>query len=334
MKRTLALILTLMLCLATLAGCGGGGGSTPAGNGSNNANDPGEDATTKDISKLKVALFLKNQVNAVFLECQYGAEAYAEEMGFQLDTMAPATAGSSDEQNDLIISAISAGYDAFVISPCDATAVCSAIDMARDEGIKVIIVADTVTNTEIDGTVIADNKEAAAISFRKLCEALDGKGNVAIIRGSLSNSAADQHIEGCNEVLNDYPDVKVLDIQSGDYLRTTANTVMEAYLQAYDNIDGVFAGNDEMAVGAVEAIKAANRTGIKITSLDASVDGCRAMINGDILFDIDKNWGGVGYYGAMNAVKAVLGEDYDKNFAVDLIEVTPDMVEAHLASKE
>lgn len=331
MKKALVLILTLAMVLSTAVGCGS---QDTTGSEDSSAT---ENTEKKDISDMKVALFLKNQINAVFLECQYGAEACAEEMGFTLDTMAPATAGSSDEQNDLIISAISAGYDAFVISPCDAAACCAAVDMAREAGIKVIIVADTVTGTDIDGTVIADNKEAAMVSFSKLCEAMGGEGNVVIIRGTLSNSAADDHVAGVEEVLKDYPDIQVLDIQPGDYLRTTANTVMEAYLQAYEDIDGLWAGNDEMALGAVEAIKAAGKAtgmdGIKITSLDASVDGCQAMKNGDILFDVDKNWSGVGYYGALNAVKAAMGEEYDPNYIVDLIEVTSENVDEILTSK-
>ncbi|MHB1314730.1 MAG: sugar ABC transporter substrate-binding protein [Christensenellales bacterium] len=305
MKKILALILVVLLMFTTLAACS----ST-------------QTAAKKEAKDLKIALFIKNQVNKVFLDGQAGAQACADEYGAKLTVLAPTTPNSNDEQVTQILNTIATGVDAMVISPCDTSGVVSAIEKARAEGIKVIIIADKVAKTEVDGTAMINAVDAAYQVTVELCKKLEGKGNVVIITPPLGNPSGALLVDGAKKALAEYPNIKILAEQSGNFLRKDGMNVMQDFLQTYQDINAVIGLNDEMSLGAIEAIKAKGATGILVASLDASTDGLKAMLAGDIFVDCDKNWYGVGYTGVLNAIKACTGKDYEKDFTVETVLVT------------
>jgi ABC-type sugar transport system substrate-binding protein len=213
--------------------------------------------------------------------------------------------------------------DVLVISPVQEKAVASASKLAKRAGIPLITIDREIDAKLGDGTYVAkivqDWKEAGRIQGEYIVEKLkekygSPKGNVVEIAGTVGASPAVDNAKGIREVLDKYPEINIIDSQSGDYAREPGRKVMEDFLQKYPKgkIDIVVTHNDEMTIGALQAIKSANRTELLgyIASKDGFVDAIKEIIDGNIFVSVQAS----PYYGkaTMELVKKVLnGEKID-----------------------
>ncbi len=126
--------------------------------------------------------------------------------------------------------------------------------------------------------------EAGIMNMEELGKAMGGKGNVAILMGELSNEAAIGRTDGIKKVVKEkFPDIKVVREQSGNWKREQGKTIMENWLASGQEIDGVASNNDEMALGALQAIKAAGKLGkIPVGGTDGSRDALASMSKGEL----------------------------------------------------
>lgn len=181
---------------------------------------------------------------------------------------------------------ITEGYDAIIFAPIDAEAGAAAVEAAVEAGIPVIG-TNTMANTDkLSSYVGSDDVQSGYMEARFLLDQIGCTGNVVIIEGPLGQSAQIQRLEGNMKALAECPDVKVLEQQTGNWSRAEGQTLMENWLTTHgDAIDGVIGQNDEMALGAIEAIKAAGMTpgtDMFIVGIDGVTDALNAVKAGEM----------------------------------------------------
>jgi inositol transport system substrate-binding protein len=126
--------------------------------------------------------------------------------------------------------------------------------------------------------------EAGIMNMEELGKAMGGKGNLAILMGELDDEAAIGRTDGIKQVVKEkFPQIKVVREQTGNWQRVQGKTIMENWLASGQEIDGVASNNDEMALGALQAIKAAGKLGkIPVGGTDGSHDALESMAKGEL----------------------------------------------------
>jgi len=185
--------------------------------------------------------------------------------------------------------------DVIGVSPIVETGWESVFQEAREAGIPIIlvdrraIVSDDLYATFLGSDFLEEGRNAGRI----MVDLLDGKGNIAELVGTEGSAPAIDRAIGFREILDDYPEMNIIVSQSGDFTRAKGEEVMEGFLKTYgDQIDGLYAHNDDMAIGAIRAIEAYDlKPGedIKIVSVDAIRDAFQAMIDGKINATVECN---------------------------------------------
>ena len=159
---------------------------------------------------------------------------------------------------------------------------------------------------------------------------------MVILQGDPANEAAQLRTKGCNDVVAKNPGMKVTKTQAGNWYRDKGQSIMENWLQSGDEIKVVCANNDEMALGAINAIKAANKKlgadGILVGGVDATSDALAAMKAGDLAVTVFQDAKGQGAGGVDAALKLVAGETVEAYVDIPYVLVTPDNM-ADFASK-
>lgn len=197
-----------------------------------------------------------------------------------------------ENQISAIRSCIQQGVNVIALPPVVETGWDAVLQEVKDANIPIIIVDRSVTAdasmyaSHIGSDMVIEGKRAAE-EFNKL---LPNGGNVLELSGTTGSGAAVGRAKGFREALN--PNIKILDSQTGNFTRAEGKPVMEAFLKKYaGQIQGVFFHNDDMAIGAVEAIKAAGiKPGeLKMVSVDGTRGGFQLMIDGWLQADVECN---------------------------------------------
>src|SRR6267142_2511456 len=177
------------------------------------------------------------------------------------------------------------GMDAVVILPVD-TAATGPMTKAVTKAGKVLVYVNRQPANLPKGVVYSGSKsiEAGIMNMEELGKAMGGKGNLVILMGELSNEAAIGRTDGIKQVVKEkFPNIKVIREQTGNWQRDQGRTIMENWLASGDKIDGVASNNDEMALGALMAIKAADKLGkIYVGGTDGSPDALDSMDKGEL----------------------------------------------------
>ena len=197
-----------------------------------------------------------------------------------------------ENQISAMRSCIQQGVNVIALPPVVETGWDAVLQEAKDAGIPVIVVDRSVSadpsmySAHIGSDMVIEGKRSAE-EFNKL---LPNGGNILELSGTTGSGAAVGRAKGFREALN--PNIKILDSQTGNFTRAEGKPVMEAFLKKYgDQIDGVFFHNDDMAIGAVEAIKAAGiKPGdLKMVSIDGTRGGFQLMIDKWLDADVECN---------------------------------------------
>ena len=169
-------------------------------------------------------------------------------------------------------------YNAIIFVPMDIEAGAAPVQAAVDAGIPVVGSNARVNSDLLTSYVGSNDVEAGELEAKAVLDKMGCKGNLVIIEGPIGQSGQIQRLEGNQKALAACPDVKILEQQTGNWSRAEAQTLMENWLTSHPGqINGVIGQNDEMALGAIEAIKAAN---LKVEDFAiAGVDGVTDAIN-------------------------------------------------------
>jgi ribose transport system substrate-binding protein/inositol transport system substrate-binding protein len=185
--------------------------------------------------------------------------------------------------------------DVLLIAAVDSDAIVPALDLARKANIPLVGLNMLINTPEEYYYSGPNDVQAGELECQRLIDLIGGKGNIAIIEGPIGQSAQVQRKEGNVNVLAKYPDVKVIADQTANWSRAEALALVENWIEAFPQLDGIVAHNDEMALGAIQALEAKGiKSRIPVTGVDAIKDGCFAIRDGrfDMTVFQDAEWEG------------------------------------------
>lgn len=291
-----------------------------------NETSSNEQNNSSDNSDSEVLGFIVPTMNnPYFADMQKGAEKAASDHGVKVTMVG----GDNDvtKQVKQVEDFIQKKVDAIIVQTVDTNGIVSAINQANDANIPVLTTGETPTGGDILVSIAFDNFESGENAGEFLAKELGGKGKVLELIGVLGQETSRIKSEGFLSALSKYPEMELLDSQPAEYDRATAMNVMENFLQKYKEIDAVYAANDEMALGAIQAIKAAGRLDeIKVIGNDGTDDALESIKNGEMVATNATPAFIQGYIGVDMAVRSLKGEKVpssikEKNFIITKNEV-------------
>lgn len=310
MKKLISLLMSGLLAL-TVAGC-----SVDGNSGGSSSNSGGDAAGGADGAG-SVGLSISTMNNPFFVTLSEGADDKAKELGIELIT-ADAGDDSAKQAND-IEDLVSKGVKVLIVNPVDSDAVAPAVETAVSRGVKVVSVDRVVNGVEVDCAIASDNVAGAKMAAEYLVE-LVGEGAKAVeLEGVSGASATIDRGAGFHEVADSK--LNVAASQSANFNRAEGMTVMENMLQANPDVKCVFAHNDEMALGAVEAV---NGKEIAIAGFDATDDAVNAVKEGRMAATVAQKPDLMGATAVETAQKLMAGETVEKVIPVEVKLVTKD----------
>ena len=237
-------------------------------------------STSQKSDKVKIGVTLMDFSTEFGIGLKDYMTAKADAMGDVELTVVDA-GGDAAKQLQQVETFISQKVDAIIMQPQEQEACSPAIDKAKAAGIP-IINCNSLTITEPDAYVGSNDSESAEIAMTYIAEQLGGKGNVLMMHGHPGQTAEVKRTEGAMDILAQNPDMTLLDEQTADWDRAEAMTLMENWIQAYgDQINAVFCQNDEMALGALNAlVQAGKKDNVLVVGVDAIDDALQSVKDG------------------------------------------------------
>lgn len=198
-----------------------------------------------------------------------GAAQKAKALGYS--TLVASHDDDVNKQNQLIETAIARKAKAIVLDNAGADATVGPVQKAKDAGIPTFLIDREINKTGVAvAQIVSNNYQGAQLGAEKFAKLLNGKGEYIELLGKESDTNAGVRSQGYHDVLDDYPDLKMVAQQSANWSQTEAFSRMETILQKHPNITGVISGNDTMALGAEAALKAAGKTNVIVVGFDGS----------------------------------------------------------------
>nr|WP_203612022.1 substrate-binding domain-containing protein [Streptomyces cyaneofuscatus] len=272
----------------------------------------------------KVGMSLSTLNNPFFVQMKDGAQAEAKKAGIDL-TVTDAQNDASQQANQLQ-NFTSSGVSSIIVNPVDSDAVGPGVRSANKADIPVIAADRGVNKADAATLVASDNVAGGKLAADALADKLGGKGSIVILQGTAGTSASRERGAGFAEGLKAYPDIKVVAKQPADFDRTKGLDVMTNLVQSHPGITGVFAENDEMALGAVKALGSKAGTSVSVVGFDGTPDGLKAVGAGTLYASVAQQPSELGRIAVQNAVKAAKGEKVEKTVKVPVKVVTRENV--------
>lgn len=299
-RKIAALTATAALILAGTTACGRGGGDAASGT--------------------KIVMAISTLNNPFFVELRDGAQAAAKTAGVQLNIV-DAQNDSATQANQLATAAAGA-TKAVIVNPVDSDAAASAVKALGKAGIPVIAVDRTVNGADLASLVASDNVAGGRQAADELAKAMGETGSVIALQGVSGTSASRDRGAGFEEGMKAYPNITVVAKQTANFDRAAALDVTTNLMQAHPEVTGLFAENDEMALGAVQALGARAGQDVMVVGFDGTSDGLAAIEAGTLVATIAQQPAELGRLAVELAVKAIKGTKIDKTVPVEVVSVT------------
>jgi ribose transport system substrate-binding protein len=217
------------------------------------------------------------------------------------------------------------GVDALIVYPTVADAIIPAIEKVYAQNIPVIVFGGKIGTDKLTCSVEQDLLEFGRAQAKWLAEELKGKGKIVMMSGIAGNTTAEDRLAGAREVFKKYPSIQVLDHQYCDWSPPKAKSIMEAMIQAFPKIDGIWADSGLMSWPALQALKEAGRPLVPSTG---------DQLNGYTKFLVANKARGYAYpmttklsgEAVKQAVKAVKGEKVEKVVYIKITGYGPDQI--------
>lgn len=251
--------------------------------------------------------------NPFFVTLTEGARKAATENNVEL-VVVDAGDDAAKQTSD-IEDLVSRNVGVLIVNPVDSDAVAPAVKSAMSQGIKVIAVDRGVNGVDVDCQIASDNVAGARMATEYLMELVGEGAKVAELQGVPGASATIDRGAGFHQVADQ--SLQVAASQTANFNRAEGMTVMENILQSDGTIKGVFAHNDEMALGAVEAVAASGKD-IKIVGFDATDDAQKAVKDGKMAATVAQKPDKMGETAIGTAVKIMAGETVEKSIPVEV----------------
>jgi ribose transport system substrate-binding protein len=275
--------------------------------------------------------FVVKEINPYFKVMLQGAQTEADRLGVGLKTSAAANQTAVEQQIGIVVDFIGQKVDAIIIAPIDSKALVPALKKATENHIAVVNVdnrLDPATLKAADLTIpyVGVSDEVSAYNAAKaIVGALGGKGEVAILEGVRGADNAQARKRGAEKAFAEAPGIKVVASQTANWQAEEALNVFTNILQANPNIKGLFASNDMMSFGAIQAITAAGKDGqVAVASIDAEQQALANIKAGKALATVDQNQGAQAAKAVSTALALIHGEKVEPDVRVDTILITKD----------
>ena len=231
-----------------------------------------------------VGLVLGNIDNPYFVQMAEAAKEQARLLG--IDIIVLNANYDSATQLSQVENLIQKKVDAIVINPTDSKALIPAAELAYKAGVPFVCIDRTVDSDLISIDIESDNYMAGKLNAQYIAERLKGKGKIAIIYGTPGLSVTRERTNGFLDEIKKYPGIEIVAQQSGNFNMADGMAAAEAILTAHPDLDAIYAENDPMALGTVQAIKQLGyKKDIFVTAVDAAPQGLEALKKGDIAFE-------------------------------------------------
>lgn len=250
----------------------------------------------------KIAVFTKNQTNPFFQVVRLGADNAARQMGAVVMHYVPTKPDSIPEQLSQIDDVVIKKPNAIVFTPVDFKAMGAGVQKMNAAGIPVVNLTDRSEAGKFVSYVGSSDYELGRVTGRYLLKTLGGKGGVVILEGVKGSMNSAERVRGFNDAIKEFPQVKLLASQPGNFQRMQGLQVMENLMQTHPQIDGVMAANDAMGAGAIEALEGANRKA-QVVGINGTKEAIDAIKTGKMLATGDYNGFLQGCVGTMVAIR-------------------------------
>lgn len=251
----------------------------------------------KAKEKYKIACIVKNSTNPYMVSQLAGVARAAEDMGFEAITMAPAKQDSVEEQVKIMEDMIQKGVNAIIVHAVDSNGIMPGIRKAEEAGVIVVTIGTPGSKPTFLRTGV-DYEETGYEVAKYLCEKAGGSGSMLILEGPPGAQNAKERLAGIKRALEEYPDVKIAASQTANFKRTEGMSVTENLIQKHKDINIVIGANDESALGAIQALKAAGMNDVLVGGFDGSVDAATAIQSGEMTLSYNTDPFGSGYLAA------------------------------------
>jgi ribose transport system substrate-binding protein len=314
MKKGL-ILLPLALCAAGLLSCQRGG--------------------EQSQGRPRIAFVMKTANNPFFIEMQKGAEDAAKRLGVDLVVQAAEREVDVEKQMQIVENLIQTRVAALCVTPSGSREIVPAIEKANRAGIPVVIVdtrVDAKALSESGGKIAtfigSDNYEGGKIAGEFLVKQLGGKGKVAVLEGIPGHETGDSRLRGFRDALKAAPGVEIVASQTANWERDQGFNVFQNILQSHPDVQAVFACSDLMALGAVEAIAAAKKTGqIAVVGFDALSEARDAVRQGTMVATVAQSPDRMGALAVENAYRILKGEQVKEEYVVPIKLITKENVD-------
>jgi len=270
--------------------------------------------STNAMAKDTIALTISTLDNPFFVSLKDGAQKKADELGYKLVVLDSQNDPAKELANveDLIVR----GAKVLLINPTDSETVSNAVAIANRNKIPVITLDRGALKGDVVSHIASDNVAGGKMAGDFIAQKLGGNAKVIQLEGLAGTSAARERGEGFKQAVTEHK-FDVLASQPADFDRTKGLNVMENLLASKGAVQAVFAQNDEMALGALRALSAANKK-VLVVGFDGTDDGIKAVKTGKMAATIAQQPALIGELGVVTADKLVKGEKVEAKIPVDL----------------
>lgn len=283
---------------------------------------------TSDCGALRLGVTVYD-MSSFIAQGQEGMEAYAAANNIEiLWNSANGDIATQAAQMDQLINQ---DVDAIVIVPVSADSLQPQLEAADEAGVPVLAVNTTLSNDAlITSSVLPDDVAAGAQQMEQMAEALGGEGSIVILQGPLGSSPELDRTAGIESVLANYPGITVLAKDTANWKRDEAANKVANWLNSFgDDLDGIVAENDDMALGAIQALSEAGIS-LPVVGIDGIEDGLRAVEDGTLIGSSLQHGRTELAAGLAVAKRVACGEDVEKEYTYVMPPITPDNVDQYI----
>lgn len=314
MKRTMM----LMYCATALmlAGCGDNPQHHPPVGG----NKPDSAGLTNEIA------LITKLTNTVFWKSVFeGAQAAGKESGYTIVWDGPNRETNVAAQIQMVDEAIDKQFAGVIVSPVDRTAMVASVNKLSELGIPCVIVDSGVETLNFVSFISTYNSLSGELAARRMGKILNGKGNVIVVRHLDGSQATAKRVAGfCQTLTNEYPNIKIVDSQSGQDTAESAQVATEEMLKRNSDVQGLFACNVDVSVGALQALQAMKRTEIKMVAYDPHPALLNGLRSGQVDSIVVQNPYKMGYESVKTLAMHLKGQQVPKMMDTGVELVTMD----------
>ena len=262
----------------------------------------------------KATMAISTLNNPFFVDVRDGAQEEATKAGIEL-TVVDAQNDSATQANQLATAATD-GSVGVIVNAVDSDAASAALAPVVSAELPIIAVDRSVGDTTVASFVASDNVAGGEQAAKAMAEKLGGKGKIIILEGVPGASSTNERGEGFTKGLAAFPDIEVVSSQPANYDRAKALDVATNLLQGNPEVAGVLAMNDEMALGAIQALGDKAGKSVSVVGFDGTEDGFTAVEKGTLLATIAQNPAELGRQSVQILAESLAGKDVEATVAV------------------